>query len=88
MNEADSDEQPQPYIYSKSGEAPSVKCRVCQNLLNLEGKLDYHVTKCEKCNEATVGSKNSCITLFFIETVFLKTYLTKYFVEMLLISFE
>lgn len=53
VDEADADEQPQAYIYSNSGGAPSIKCRVCQNLLNLEGKMDCHVTKCSRCNEAT-----------------------------------
>lgn len=32
---------------------PVINCRVCQSLINLDGKLHQHVVKCTVCNEAT-----------------------------------
>lgn len=34
---------------------PVINCRVCQSLINLDGKLHQHVVKCTVCNEATVS---------------------------------
>lgn len=32
-----------------------ITCRVCQSLINVEGKMHQHVVKCGVCNEATVS---------------------------------
>lgn len=53
IDELDADELPQP-IFSNSG-MPSVKCKVCNNLIDLDGKLDCYVVKCHCCQEATVS---------------------------------
>ena len=53
IDELDADELPQP-IFSNSG-TPSVKCKVCNNLIDLDGKLDCYVVKCLCCQEATVS---------------------------------
>ncbi|XP_077788991.1 type 2 phosphatidylinositol 4,5-bisphosphate 4-phosphatase isoform X4 [Podarcis muralis] len=49
-------ELPPPYTAIASPDAsgiPVINCRVCQSLINLEGKLHQHVVKCTDCNEAT-----------------------------------
>ncbi|XP_002730616.1 type 2 phosphatidylinositol 4,5-bisphosphate 4-phosphatase-like [Saccoglossus kowalevskii] len=47
------DEQPPPYTPSPAGGVPMINCRVCQAMINIEGKLHQHVVKCNVCNEAT-----------------------------------
>ncbi|MGH0142121.1 UNVERIFIED_CONTAM: hypothetical protein FKN15_029174 [Acipenser sinensis] len=50
-------ELPPPYTAIASPEAggvPVINCRVCQSLINLDGKLHQHVVKCTVCSEATV----------------------------------
>ncbi|KAF3830347.1 hypothetical protein GH733_004166 [Mirounga leonina] len=49
-------EDPPPYsplTSPDSGSAPMITCRVCQSLINVEGKMHQHVVKCGVCNEAT-----------------------------------
>uniref|UniRef100_A0A3B4BBM6 Phosphatidylinositol-4,5-bisphosphate 4-phosphatase n=1 Tax=Periophthalmus magnuspinnatus TaxID=409849 RepID=A0A3B4BBM6_9GOBI len=49
-------EDPPPYsplASPESGSAPVISCRVCQNLISVEGKTHQHVVKCGVCNEAT-----------------------------------
>ncbi|KAI4565979.1 hypothetical protein MJT46_009354 [Ovis ammon polii x Ovis aries] len=49
-------ELPPPYTAIVSPDAsgiPVINCRVCQSLINLDGKLHQHVVKCTVCNEAT-----------------------------------
>ncbi|KAG8455558.1 hypothetical protein GDO86_001669 [Hymenochirus boettgeri] len=49
-------EDPPPYsplTSPESGSAPMITCRVCQSLINAEGKMHQHVVKCGVCNEAT-----------------------------------
>ncbi|XP_061431928.1 type 1 phosphatidylinositol 4,5-bisphosphate 4-phosphatase-like [Lethenteron reissneri] len=49
-------EAPPPYTPTTSpdsGGVPMITCRVCQSLINVEGKLHQHVVKCSVCNEAT-----------------------------------
>ncbi|XP_068603253.1 type 2 phosphatidylinositol 4,5-bisphosphate 4-phosphatase isoform X2 [Brachionichthys hirsutus] len=49
-------ELPPPYTAIASpdaGSVPVINCRVCQSLINLDGKLHQHVVKCTVCNEAT-----------------------------------
>lgn len=51
-------ELPPPYTAIASPDAggvPAINCRVCQSLINLDGKLHQHVVKCTVCNEATVS---------------------------------
>jgi len=31
-----------------------VTCRVCQEMIDVVGKREQHVVKCNRCNEATV----------------------------------
>ncbi|KAG2463257.1 PP4P1 phosphatase, partial [Polypterus senegalus] len=52
-------EDPPPYspmTSPESGSAPMISCRVCQSLINVEGKMHQHVVKCGVCNEATAGT--------------------------------
>ncbi|XP_025917495.1 type 2 phosphatidylinositol 4,5-bisphosphate 4-phosphatase [Apteryx rowi] len=52
----DNTELPPPYTAIASPDAsgvPVINCRVCQSLINLDGKLHQHVVKCTVCNEAT-----------------------------------
>uniref|UniRef100_A0A8C3SJ42 Phosphatidylinositol-4,5-bisphosphate 4-phosphatase n=1 Tax=Chelydra serpentina TaxID=8475 RepID=A0A8C3SJ42_CHESE len=42
-----------PMASPDSGSAPMITCRVCQSLINVEGKMHQHVVKCSVCNEAT-----------------------------------
>lgn len=37
-----------------------VTCRVCQEMIDVNGKREQHVVKCNRCNEATVSTSN-CI---------------------------
>ncbi|XP_053653291.2 type 2 phosphatidylinositol 4,5-bisphosphate 4-phosphatase isoform X3 [Cherax quadricarinatus] len=46
------DELPPPYTPSSNG-VPMVTCRVCQAMIDISGKVDQHVVKCNQCNEAT-----------------------------------
>ena len=51
-------ELPPPYTAIASPDAggvPVINCRVCQSLINLDGKMHQHVVKCTVCNEATVS---------------------------------
>lgn len=36
--------------------ASKVTCRVCQEMIDVVGKKEQHVVKCNRCNEATVSS--------------------------------
>ena len=49
------DELPPPYTPSSQGGIPMINCKVCQSMINIEGKLHQHVVKCSVCNEATVS---------------------------------
>ncbi|KAK2499444.1 hypothetical protein MC885_016166, partial [Smutsia gigantea] len=54
-------ELPPPYTAIASPDAsgiPVINCRVCQSLINLDGKLHQHVVKCTVCNEATNNQLN------------------------------
>ncbi|XP_017725829.1 PREDICTED: type 2 phosphatidylinositol 4,5-bisphosphate 4-phosphatase [Rhinopithecus bieti] len=60
-------ELPPPYTAIASPDAsgiPVINCRVCQSLINLDGKLHQHVVKCTVCNEATVSGDFHYITHF------------------------
>lgn len=49
-----SSQDPPPYtVNDQSGGTPVISCRVCQSMINVEGKLHQHVVKCGACNEAT-----------------------------------
>jgi len=48
------DELPPPYSPTSPGSIPTINCKVCQSLINIEGKTNQHVIKCSVCNEATV----------------------------------
>ncbi|GAB6026808.1 hypothetical protein CHUAL_013301 [Chamberlinius hualienensis] len=47
------DELPPPYMPSSQGGVPMVTCRVCQTLIDIAGRREQHVVKCNQCNEAT-----------------------------------
>jgi len=47
------DELPPPYPSVSPGGVPMVSCRVCGNMIDISGKKDQHVVKCNSCNEAT-----------------------------------
>ncbi|XP_048756916.1 type 2 phosphatidylinositol 4,5-bisphosphate 4-phosphatase-like isoform X2 [Ostrea edulis] len=47
------DELPPPYTPTPQGGIPMINCKVCQALINVEGKQNQHVVKCTVCNEAT-----------------------------------
>ena len=63
------DELPPPYTPSPQGGIPMINCKVCQSMINIEGKTHQHVVKCNVCNEATVsivnGIKFMCVNLCF-----------------------
>ncbi len=69
------DELPPPYTPSPSGGIPMINCKVCQSMINIEGKTHQHVVKCTVCNEATVSisssllGSNVClsVTLMFVK---------------------
>jgi len=46
------DELPPPYSPVNGG-VPMVACRVCGSMVDITGKRDQHVVKCDNCNEAT-----------------------------------
>jgi len=46
------DELPPPYS-TVAGGVPMVSCRVCSHMIDISGKKDQHVVKCNACNEAT-----------------------------------
>ncbi|XP_022092170.1 type 1 phosphatidylinositol 4,5-bisphosphate 4-phosphatase-like [Acanthaster planci] len=50
-------ELPPPYSPPTSGDTgggvPMINCRVCQAMINLEGRMHQHVVKCSICHEAT-----------------------------------
>jgi len=48
-----SDELPPPYPSVSSSGVPMVSCRVCGSMIDISGKKDQHVVKCNNCNEAT-----------------------------------
>ncbi|KAM3596795.1 uncharacterized protein V6R79_021059 [Siganus canaliculatus] len=47
------DSSPRAIASPDAGGVPVINCRVCQSLINLDGKLHQHVVKCTVCNEAT-----------------------------------
>merc|ERR1712038_566832 len=47
------DELPPPYTPSPQRGIPMINCKVCQSMINIEGKTNQHVVKCSVCNEAT-----------------------------------
>ncbi|KAL5022850.1 hypothetical protein ScPMuIL_002005 [Solemya velum] len=47
------DELPPPYTPTIQGGIPMVNCKVCQAMINMEGKGSQHVVKCGVCQEAT-----------------------------------
>jgi len=47
------DELPPAYTPSGYGTVPTIHCKVCQALINLAGRTDSHVVKCDQCQEAT-----------------------------------
>lgn len=47
------DELPPPYTSLSPGGVPMVSCRVCGHMIDISGKKDQHVVKCNSCNEAT-----------------------------------
>ncbi|XP_067652234.1 type I phosphatidylinositol 4,5-bisphosphate 4-phosphatase-A-like isoform X1 [Haliotis asinina] len=47
------DELPPPYTPTPQGGLPMVNCKVCQAMINIEGKSHLHVVKCGVCQEAT-----------------------------------
>lgn len=53
VNQADADELPPPYSSVAGTGVPAINCRVCQTMINLNGKTSQHVVKCNVCNEAT-----------------------------------
>ncbi len=58
------DELPPPYSASLSGGVPMVACRVCGSMIDISGKRDQHVVKCDNCNEATV--RMSCHLFLYL----------------------
>lgn len=64
------DELPPPYTPSSSG-VPMVTCRVCQAMIDISGKVDQHVVKCNQCNEATVGGVEGYLSCDVLENVLL-----------------
>ncbi len=42
-----------PNYSAVTGDTPSVTCRVCQTNIDISGKRDQHVVKCNFCGEAT-----------------------------------
>ncbi|KAK3610404.1 hypothetical protein CHS0354_008693 [Potamilus streckersoni] len=47
------DELPPPYTPTVQGGIPMINCKVCQALINVEGRSNQHVVKCTVCQEAT-----------------------------------
>lgn len=48
----EADELPPPYTETP-GVTPTINCKVCQQIVSIEGKQNQHVIKCTFCNEAT-----------------------------------
>ena len=46
-------ELPPPYTPSSQGGIPVINCKVCQSVINIEGRTHQHVVKCDVCKEAT-----------------------------------
>ena len=49
------DELPPPYTPMAPGSQLMINCKVCQAAVNIDGKQNQHVVKCNVCNEATVS---------------------------------
>ncbi|CAG2111292.1 unnamed protein product [Medioppia subpectinata] len=47
------DELPPPYTAVTGGLPVMVACRVCGSMIDITGKREQHVVKCDNCNEAT-----------------------------------
>lgn len=47
------DEVPPPAYTTVTGGTPVVTCRVCQGMIDISGKREQHVVKCNSCSEAT-----------------------------------
>uniref|UniRef100_T1J4Y9 Phosphatidylinositol-4,5-bisphosphate 4-phosphatase n=1 Tax=Strigamia maritima TaxID=126957 RepID=T1J4Y9_STRMM len=49
------DELPPPYtqLSDSGGCSTLITCRVCQSMIDISGKREQHVVKCNNCNEAT-----------------------------------
>lgn len=47
------DELPPPYTPMAPGSQLMINCKVCQAAVNIDGKQNQHVVKCNVCNEAT-----------------------------------
>lgn len=62
------DELPPPYTPSSNG-VPMVTCRVCQAMIDISGKVDQHVVKCNQCNEATV-----CGSVIYLSCIVIEIY--------------
>lgn len=67
-------ELPPPYTTTAcpdTGGISVINCRVCQSLINLDGKLHQHVVKCTVCNEATVSeiSINKSISCYLTSSL-------------------
>ena len=60
------DELPPPYTATPQGGLPMINCKLCQAMINIEGKTHLHVVKCSVCHEATVSIH---ITFTIIKTV-------------------
>ena len=51
------DELPPPYSSAMANGMPvMVGCRVCGSMIDISGKREQHVVKCDNCSEATVSS--------------------------------
>jgi len=46
-----------------------VTCRVCQEMIDVVGKRDQHVVKCNRCNEATVSLFYNWINQIFLNNI-------------------
>jgi len=55
ITDAANAELPPPYVPTGASGAASISCKVCQAVINLEGKASQLVVKCNSCNEATVS---------------------------------
>ena len=56
-------ELPPPYSSTVPGSVPTINCKVCQSLVNIEGRTQQHVVKCSICKEATVCMHPSGYTM-------------------------
>ncbi|CAK9295203.1 unnamed protein product [Gordionus sp. m RMFG-2023] len=46
-------EEPRPFINALADGSRIIQCRVCDNMIDITGKENQHVVKCDVCNEAT-----------------------------------